>query len=82
MKITVYGPGCARCKQTEEIVRQAVAQSGVEADVEHIGDFAAMAKAGILVTPAVAIDDKVMARGKVPSVPEVVGWLTTARAEA
>ena len=81
MKITVYGPGCARCKQTEETVRQAVAQSGIEAEVEHVGDYAAMAKAGILVTPAVAIDDKVVARGKVPSIPEVVGLLTTAQAE-
>lgn len=66
MKITVYGPGCARCKQTEKIVRLAVEAPGVEAEVEKISDFPAMAKIGVLSTPAVAFDGVVKSRGAFP----------------
>lgn len=76
MKITVYGPGCARCKQAEEVVRQAVAESGAEVEIEKVNDYAAMAQAGILVTPAVAIDGAVVFRGRVPSIAEVVTKIT------
>ena len=82
MKIAVYGPGCARCKQTEEIVRQDVAQSGVDAEVNKVSDFAAMAKAGVMATPAVEIDGKLAIRGRVPSVSEIVTLITNAQAES
>jgi small redox-active disulfide protein 2 len=75
LTITVYGPGCARCKQAEKIVRDAVAHSGVQAEVRKATDFAEMAKAGILNTPAVAINGKVKSAGRVPSADEVSAWL-------
>ena len=82
MRITVYGPGCARCKQTEEIVRQAVEQSGMEAEVVKVSDLASMAKAGVMATPAVEINGKLVMRGRVPAVNEVVTLIVNAQAES
>ncbi|HWT81052.1 MAG TPA: thioredoxin family protein [Candidatus Methylomirabilis sp.] len=70
-KITVYGPGCMKCQRTEAIVRQVVAETGVEAVVEHVTDMQAIAAAGILSTPAVAVDGLVKLKGRVPTAEEV-----------
>ena len=70
-KITVYGPGCLKCKQTEELVRQVVAQTGVEATIEKVSDIQAIATAGILSTPAVAVDGIVKLKGRVPTAEEL-----------
>jgi small redox-active disulfide protein 2 len=69
--ITVYGPGCARCKQTEDVVRKAIAASGVEAEVVKVTEYQEIAKAGVLATPAVAVDGQLKIAGKVPSVADV-----------
>jgi small redox-active disulfide protein 2 len=70
--ITVYGPGCAKCKQAEQVAREALAQAGVEAEVTKVEDLAEMARAGVLMTPALAIDGEIVVRGKVPTVGQVV----------
>ncbi len=70
-KITVYGPGCMKCHQTEDLVRQVVAQTGADATVEKITDFQAIAAAGVLTTPAVAVDGVVKLKGRVPTADEV-----------
>jgi len=80
MKITVYGPGCAKCVHAEEVVCEAVAEAGVEAEVEKVTDLAAMAKAGVLATPAVAVDGKLVVKGKVPEKAELVSRITSALA--
>lgn len=78
MTITVYGPGCAKCKKTEEVARQAVEQAGVKAEVIKVNDIAEMAKAGVLMSPALAINDEVVVSGKVPTVDVVVGYIKNA----
>jgi small redox-active disulfide protein 2 len=70
-RITVYGPGCMKCKKTEEGVRQVLAETGIEAVVEHVTDMQAIAAAGILSTPAVAVDGVVKLKGRVPSAEEL-----------
>ena len=80
MKLTVYGPGCARCQQAEAVARHAVQQAGVEAEVEKVTDVREMAKAGVLMTPALAIDGRIVISGKVPDVSEVVSLITSAMA--
>lgn len=75
MKITVYGTGCARCRETEAVVRSAIAASGVAAEVEHVSDMRAIVEQGILMTPTVAVDGLVKVSGRVPSAHEVRGWL-------
>ncbi len=78
MRITVYGPGCAKCKETEEIARQAIEQAGVETEVIKVNDIGEMAEAGVLMTPALAINGKVVVSAKVPTVEEVVGHISRA----
>lgn len=76
LSITVFGPGCARCKETERIVRQVIEQSGTPAEVQKVSDAMAMAKAGVLLTPAVAVNGVVKTAGRVPSESEVRSWVT------
>jgi len=75
MKIKVLGPGCPKCQQTEKVVKEAVAESGVAADVEKVTDLMKIAGYGVFGTPAVVIDDEVKSVGKVPSKKDVMSWL-------
>jgi small redox-active disulfide protein 2 len=60
-----------KCRQTEDLVRQVIAQTGIQATVEKVSDVQAIAAAGILSTPAVAVDGVVKLRGRVPSADEL-----------
>lgn len=73
--VKVYGPGCAKCKQTEEIVRKTVSDLNLDADVVKISDISAMLAAGIMMTPAVTVDDQVKCSGRVPSAVEIEKWI-------
>lgn len=75
MTITVYGTGCPKCRTTEQNALQAVAELGLEATVEHVREPLDIARAGIMFTPALAINGQVKCTGKVPSPAEVKGWL-------
>lgn len=75
MEIKVLGPGCAKCKETEKLVREAVSEAGVTANVEKIADFQQIASYGVLSTPAVVIDGDVKVVGKVPSKSDLLSWL-------
>jgi small redox-active disulfide protein 2 len=75
MEIKVCGPGCANCNKAENIVREAVADAGVDAQILKITDFAEMAKIGVLSTPAIVINGQIKCVGKVPTKNEVSGWL-------
>jgi small redox-active disulfide protein 2 len=77
MKIVVYGPGCARCRQTEQTVRSVLAELDIAVDIEKISDFQAMAAAGVLATPAVTVDGVMKVSGRIPKPEEVKAWLTT-----
>lgn len=76
MKIRVFGPGCAKCEETERIVREAVKKYRPDASVEKVSDYKEMMGCGIMSTPAVSIDDKVVLAGRVPDQEEVRDWLT------
>jgi small redox-active disulfide protein 2 len=75
MEIKVCGPGCANCTKAENIVQEAVADAGIEAEVVKITDFVEMARLGVLSTPAIVIDGKIMCVGKVPAKSEVLAWI-------
>jgi small redox-active disulfide protein 2 len=76
MEIKVLGPGCPRCEQTEKVVKEAVAESGVNASVVKVKDTMEIAKHGVFGTPAVVVDGQVKSVGKVPSKDEVKKWIT------
>jgi small redox-active disulfide protein 2 len=75
MEIKVLGPGCAKCEQTEKLVKEAVQESGVEANVEKVTGTMDIAKYGVFGTPAVVVDGEVKVVGKVPSKEDIKGWL-------
>jgi len=75
MDIKVLGTGCAKCRKTEEIVRQAVAESGLDATVEKVTNLTQIVSYGVMGTPAVVVDGVVRAVGKVPRKEEVLAWL-------
>ena len=76
MDIKVLGPGCPKCQQTAEIVKEAVAEAGVEANIEKVTDAMEIAGYGVFGTPAIVIDGKVKSIGKIPQKAEVIGWLS------
>ena len=73
--ITVYGPGCMKCQKAEQIVKQTVEAMGVQAAVVKVSDVQQMVAAGIMSTPAVAVDGVVKLAGRVPTADQVREWM-------
>jgi small redox-active disulfide protein 2 len=77
MDIKVLGPGCAKCQKTESVVKEAVAETGVEATVGHVTDTMEIAGYGVFGTPAVVVDGEVKSVGKIPKKEDVIGWISS-----
>ena len=75
VKIEVLGPGCANCQRLEAMAKAAVAKLGLEAEVEHVTDIKEIMARGVMATPGLAIDGKVVLAGRVPSAAEVEGLI-------
>jgi small redox-active disulfide protein 2 len=75
MEIKILGPGCAKCHQVEKIVKEAVAETGAAADIEHVTDFKRIAEYGVFSTPSVVVDGEVKSVGKIPKKDEIKAWL-------
>lgn len=76
MKIVkVYGPGCKRCDAAEQMVKAAAAKLGVEVDVEKVSDMAQIAMAGVMSTPGIAVDGKLVHAGGLPDARKLEEWL-------
>ena len=77
MEIKILGPGCPKCNQTEQNVKEVVAETGVDATVEKITDVMEIAGYGVFGTPSVVIDGQVKSVGKIPSKDEIKTWIGT-----
>ena len=75
MDIKVLGPGCPKCQQTEKIVKEAVEEAGVDAQIEKVTDTMEIAGYGVFGTPAVVVDGEVKSVGKIPRKQDVIGWI-------
>lgn len=75
MEIRVYGMGCTRCHELHRRVLNVLARLDVTADVEHVTDPERLAAAGIMMTPALAIDGVIKSSGRVPSEAEIATWV-------
>ncbi len=75
MEIKVLGPGCPKCEQTAKVVKDAVSETGVDADIEKVTDIMKIAGYGVFGTPAVVVDSEVKSVGKIPSKEDVISWL-------
>jgi small redox-active disulfide protein 2 len=71
MKIEVLGTGCPKCQSTEQNVRKALAELQVQAEVVKVTEINDMLARGIMWTPALVIDGKVVMQGKIPTVDQI-----------
>lgn len=74
--VKVYGPGCKRCETTETMVRDAAARLGIEIDIEKVSDPKSIAMAGVMSTPGISVDGKLVHAGGLPDPAKIEGWLS------
>jgi len=74
--VKVYGPGCKRCETTEQMVKDAAAKLSVDVTVEKITDHREIAMAGIMSTPGISIDGKLVHAGGLPDTAKLDEWLS------
>ncbi len=72
MKIKVIGPGCARCKATFDVVKKVVEKEGLDVELEYVTDMNEAIELGVVATPAVWVDGKVVIQGKIPKESEIL----------
>jgi len=75
MDIKVLGPGCPKCRETERLVREVVAESVKDAKIEKMTDLMKIAGYGVFGTPAVVVDGEVKSVGKIPKKEEIKTWI-------
>ena len=71
MEIKVLGTGCPKCKALMKAVEEVVNESGMDASVTKVEDINDIMKHGVMVTPALVVDGKVVASGKIPKKEEI-----------
>lgn len=75
MLIKILGSGCPKCNRLEQLTRAAVAELGLEASFEHVREMDKIMAYPIMTTPALVIDEQVMASGRIPGKDELLTWL-------
>ncbi|MFY9415507.1 MAG: thioredoxin family protein [bacterium] len=78
-RVKVLGRGCAKCNQLKEATKAALEQLGMDTTIEHVTDFSQIAAYGVMTTPALVIDGKVVSYGKVLKTDEIVKILQKIR---
>jgi small redox-active disulfide protein 2 len=73
----VLGPGCKNCVSTARLIADKAQALGVEAQIEKVTDMAAILGYGVMSTPGVVLDGKVVHAGGVPRADAVEQWLTS-----
>ena len=76
--VKVLGAGCANCKTTARLIAEVAAEKGLAVSVEKVEDLQAIMRYGVLSTPGVVIDGKVVHAGGVPGRDKIAGWLAGA----
>lgn len=78
-EVKILGSGCAKCNQLETATKSALEQLGMDTTIDHVTDFSQIASYGVMTTPALVIDGKVVSYGKVLKTEEVVKILQKVR---
>ena len=73
--IKVYGSGCANCKKLEQMCYNALQELQIDASVEKVTDLQEIMKSGILSTPGLEINGKMISSGKLPTQSTLVHWI-------
>ncbi|MGO5024043.1 thioredoxin family protein [Lawsonibacter sp. LCP25S3_G6] len=77
--VKVLGSGCAKCNALEQAAREALAELGMETTIDHVTDFTQIAAYGVMSTPALVVDGKVVSYGKVLKKDEAKGLIQKVR---
>lgn len=75
LQIKVFGSGCSNCKKLEGLCNEVVSENNFEATVEKVTDFQLFAENGILSTPGLMVNGKVLCQGKIPAKDTLFHWL-------
>ena len=75
MKIEILGTGCPKCKKLEENAKKAVSELKVKAEIVKVTDIGKIVDYGVMSTPALVVNGKVKASGRIPDVEEIKKWL-------
>ncbi len=76
MEIKILGPGCPKCKTLDKITREVVEKHGINATITKVEDIMEIMKYGVMSTPALVVDEKVVIKGRIPSADEIKQLLT------
>ncbi|PLX31981.1 MAG: thioredoxin family protein [Ignavibacteria bacterium] len=76
MDVKILGAGCAKCEQLERAARAVIEREGIDATVTKIDDITDILAYGVMITPALVVDEKVVVKGRVPSNDELTKLLT------
>ncbi len=74
--IEVLGSGCAKCRQTAELIETVAREQGIEVQVEKVSDPQTILRYGVMQTPAVVIDQRLVHSGSVPEREAIASWLS------
>ena len=74
VSVVILGPGCSQCNRLEQLVMQVLSELALGASVEHVSDLKKIAEYGLVATPALVINGKIVARGTVPAARKIKQW--------
>lgn len=80
ISIKVLGPGCPNCKKLEELTHTALESLSMEATIEKVTNYQQIVELGVMKTPGLIINNKVVSSGRIPSLEEITGWVQEAAA--
>lgn len=78
LKVLVLGSGCKNCHTVQERAQQAVTEMGIDAQVELVSDMQTIMRYGVMQTPAIVINEKLVSAGRVPATSQIKQLLTDA----
>ena len=70
-KLQILGTGCAKCEKLTELTKEAAEKSGIEYEIEKVGEIREIMKFGVMTTPALVVNGEVKVSGRVPSLDEI-----------
>ncbi len=78
MKVKVLGTGCAKCKRLYQEAEKAIAESGKNVELEKVENIEDIMNYGVMMTPALVVNEEVKSTGKIPRSAEMVAWINAA----
>ena len=81
LKIKVVGSGCPNCQKLASLCQEVISENNIDAQIEKVTEFQKFAELGILMTPGLLINNKVMSSGKIPSKSTLENWIKNAEAK-